>query len=97
MRAKLQKIELQWRADENVPEKFVSDSHRIRQILLNFLSNALKFTLRGSIELSCEVVRKGVLRFSVRDSGIGMSAAKKASIFMPFNKDDSKNRRQFNQ
>ena len=65
-----------------------TDPLRLRQILHNFVSNAVKFTLAGEIEVSLQVLRTEahaqLLRFAVRDTGIGISAANQARLFQPF-------------
>jgi PAS domain S-box-containing protein len=64
------------------------DPLRLRQIINNLVSNAIKFTTRGDIRLSAELVeRRGdieMLRFKVADGGIGMSAEEQARLFQPF-------------
>ena len=65
------------------------DDQRLRQILLNLLSNAAKFTDQGAIGLLVERKGDGWVRFAVRDSGIGMSAEQVARIFEPFSQADS--------
>jgi CheY-like chemotaxis protein len=74
---------------EHVPAWVVGDPTRLRQILTNLLSNALKFTDRGEIRLS---VRYGVdqrLRFEVTDTGAGMSPAVLARLFRDFSQGDA--------
>ena len=82
-----------------VPERVVSDPSRLRQIVINLVGNAIKFTARGEI-----VVRVGVaasrderieLDFAIRDSGIGIPAAKQAAIFEAFAQADSSITRRF--
>ncbi len=74
--------------DENLPGVVVGDSERIRQILLNLTGNANKFTTNGIVALGVKVVgqRDGAvsIRFSVRDSGKGISAELRARLFKPF-------------
>lgn len=96
VKAKISNINLKLGLDENVPATFVSDPNRIRQILLNFLSNALKFTLYGEIILKCEY-EDDKLFFSVQDTGIGMNQQQVNQIFIPFNKGRKKTRRRYNQ
>jgi signal transduction histidine kinase len=65
------------------------DEQRLRQVLLNLLSNAAKFTEKGDIDLSVERDGAGWVRFVVRDSGIGMSGEQVERLFQPFVQADS--------
>jgi CheY-like chemotaxis protein len=70
-----------------VPATINSDPTRVRQILLNLVSNAVKFTDRGSVRLTISLDRaapKPSLSFDVIDTGIGIDAASRAEIFQPF-------------
>ena len=70
------------------------DPHRIRQVLLNLLGNAIKFTERGEVELSCQ--REGEqVHFRVRDTGIGIAPERLASIFEAFTQADASMSRRF--
>lgn len=72
-------IELQYEIDDTIPEYLVGDGLRIRQILINLLNNAVKFTESGFIRLSIKNIRSEVgrcqIRFAVRDSGQGIKPA----------------------
>lgn len=78
--------------DDAVPDVLVGDPSRIRQILLNFLSNAVKFTETGGVTIAVSVnagrARTVNLRFMVRDTGIGIDPAFKAKLFNPFTQAD---------
>src|SRR5215467_12478553 len=71
---------------------FSGDSHHIRQVMLNLLANAVKFTERGYVELRVRVTGKKDdvyrLRFEIEDTGIGISPDKQASIFEAFTQAD---------
>lgn len=67
-----------------VTELVEGDAERIRQILINLVSNAIKFTPTGHVSLSVRREDAGFLLFEVRDSGIGVDRAKLQSIFEPF-------------
>jgi PAS domain S-box-containing protein len=77
----------------DVPEYLLGDAGRISQILRNLVSNALKFTERGSVRLIV-VGEHDAIRFSVRDTGLGIPAEQHEMIFEPFRQaDDSATRR----
>ncbi len=67
-----------------VPQGIVSDGGKIRQILVNLLGNAVKFTAEGRVGLRISEAPKGMLRFDVVDTGIGMSPQEVEQIFDPF-------------
>jgi signal transduction histidine kinase/CheY-like chemotaxis protein len=76
-----------------IPELLLGDPLRLGQILTNFVNNAVKFTERGEIRLNIELVErtgeKVQLKFSVRDTGIGMTPEQSAKLFQPFTQADS--------
>ena len=75
-----------------------SDATKVRQCVMNFLSNACKFTKNGEVEVSVErraVAGADSLVFSVRDTGIGMSSEQQARLFQPFIQADPSIRQQF--
>jgi PAS domain S-box-containing protein len=75
-----------------IPEHLVGDPLRLGQILTNFVNNAVKFTERGEIRINFELVErtgdKVQLKFSVRDTGIGMTPEQSAKLFQPFTQAD---------
>ncbi len=80
--------------DPALPALVVGDSLRVRQILSNYLNNALKFTTQGAIGLHAQVLGDDVLRFEVTDSGPGITPEVGARLFTPFTQgDDSTTRR----
>ncbi len=74
---------------ENTPETILGDLNRIRQLLLNFLSNALKFTDKGHIKLNLRPAGKDRLYFSVEDTGIGINDEDTQKLFKDFSQVDS--------
>ena len=83
----------------DVPMNLSGDPHRLHQILVNLVSNAVKFTPKGEVELSIALVEntaeKAKLRFTVRDSGIGMTKEQIAKLFQPFSQADSSMSRKY--
>ena len=78
----------------DVGDAVVGDPHRLRQILLNLLGNAIKFTEQGEVALSCE--RQGDrVHFQVRDTGIGIAPDRQGSIFDAFTQADASMSRRF--
>ncbi|SPB18453.1 multi-sensor hybrid histidine kinase [Caballeronia novacaledonica] len=80
---------------ENVPQYFVTDSQRLLQILRNLLSNAFKFTERGSVTVAAERAGDNALRFDVRDTGIGIAREKQDMIFQAFQQADGTTSRKY--
>jgi signal transduction histidine kinase len=81
-----QKAELRFVCDlaPDLPEAIRADERRLRQVLLNLLDNAVKFTDRGQVLLRVRYTPPGRLRFDVEDTGIGMSEEQVARLFKPF-------------
>jgi two-component system, sensor histidine kinase and response regulator len=75
-----------------IPEHLLGDPLRVGQILTNFVNNAVKFTEQGEIRLSIDLLErtgeKVQLKFSVRDTGIGMTKEQSAKLFQPFTQAD---------
>jgi len=99
---KLQKkpeVELVTYIDSKIPPVLMGDSVRLRQVLLNLTDNAAKFTERGEIKISIDVVQKmsygAILRFSVKDSGIGLSEEAVKNLFQPFQQADLSTTRKY--
>jgi PAS domain S-box-containing protein len=78
-----------------VPRRVRGDPLRLRQILSNFLANAIKFTRQGRVQLSAAVTQPGRLRFEVEDTGIGISPAVLTKLFQPFAQADHSTTRRF--
>jgi CheY-like chemotaxis protein len=85
--------------DPAVPLDFIGDAARLRQVILNLLSNAVKFTAEGSVSLS--VTREAsqdqitILRFAIKDTGIGLTPSQQAGLFQAFQQADSSTARRF--
>jgi signal transduction histidine kinase/CheY-like chemotaxis protein len=92
-------LELLIKTDPSVPTALVGDPLRLGQILINLSNNAVKFTDAGEIIVSTELVNKDdtqvTLKFSVQDSGIGMTEAQAAKLFQPFAQADSSTTRKY--
>jgi PAS domain S-box-containing protein len=86
-------LEMLLNVDPSLPRFIHADSVRLKQVLVNLLGNASKFTEEGEIELKIENLKevdgKNLLRFSVRDTGIGISLEKQEKIFEAFSQEDS--------
>ncbi|MBM3752765.1 MAG: response regulator [Acidobacteria bacterium] len=78
-----------------VPEWLRADDTRIRQVLLNLAGNAIKFTANGTVRIHLSCTDSSRLRFEVRDTGIGIPAAKQAEIFEAFQQVDGSITRRF--
>jgi signal transduction histidine kinase/CheY-like chemotaxis protein/ligand-binding sensor domain-containing protein len=92
-------LDLVYQIDYKIPAQIVSDSHRLRQILLNLMGNAMKFTERGEIFLGIDLVKiendEIELAFQVRDTGIGIPQDKISRLFKAFSQVDSSTTRKY--
>jgi PAS domain S-box-containing protein len=92
VRAAERKLEVIFAVDPSVPEVLVGDRMRLGQVLMNLAANAVKFTERGEIVISLDLVRRegdeATVRFAVRDSGMGMSREQQGRLFEPFSQVD---------
>jgi len=92
-------LELLFKIDPSVPRALVGDPLRLGQILINLSNNAVKFTDTGEIVVATELVKKDkarvTLKFSVHDTGIGMTAEQAAKLFQPFAQADSSTTRKY--
>lgn len=87
-------LELRTSVNSNIPQWVSGDEIRLRQVLINLLGNALKFTDSGLVELTAEPSKKQRIVFRVRDTGIGVSNEDVVSIFSEFSQvDDSLTRK----
>ena len=80
-----------------IPETVRTDPTRLREVLINLVDNAIKFTESGSVSISVSFINSNSpqLRFDVQDTGIGMNAAQVERLFEPFTQGDSSTTREF--
>ena len=92
-------LKLQVEVGEGLPKAVMGDSVRLHQVILNLLTNAVKFTEKGEIRVNVEVVELDMLsvvvRFSVTDQGIGMTPIQVQGLFQPFAQATAATTRQF--
>jgi CheY-like chemotaxis protein/HPt (histidine-containing phosphotransfer) domain-containing protein len=98
-RAREKGLELAWAAEDGVPDIYLGDPVRLRQVVLNLLGNAIKFTERGSVTVEIsELERNGgyvAVRVEVRDTGLGMTEEQCQRLFQPFSQADTSTTRRF--
>ena len=99
LRAHQKGLELAYDVDPQVPLQLVGDPGRLRQILVNLVGNAIKFTHRGEVLVTIEVqsqdAREVELHFKVRDTGIGIPPEKQGLLFKAFSQADSSTTRKY--
>lgn len=92
-------IHLQFRTRGDIPYKILSDGNRIRQILMNIVGNAIKFTEKGSVEVILSAEKKSaqncLLLIEVNDTGVGIPPEKLHKLFKPFMQADNSVTRKF--
>ncbi|ORX91201.1 hypothetical protein K493DRAFT_264816 [Basidiobolus meristosporus CBS 931.73] len=87
-------LEVAFYVDPRIPSTLIGDGNRLRQILLNLLGNAIKFTPKGYIVVRCHVAQEPsqdgelVVKIEVEDTGIGMTIEEQAYLFQPFSQVD---------
>lgn len=89
-----------YQLDPQLPEWLLGDEHRLRQVMINLIGNALKFTEQGGVFIRAQLLEQydqdqSLIRFSVKDTGIGISPAAQARLFEAFTQADSSTTRQF--
>jgi len=98
-KANEQGIDLLYEIDHNLPERLIGDSFRLRQILINLINNALKFTHHGEVHISIKQQgikdEKIIVLFEIRDTGIGIPEEKMNRLFKAFSQIDSSNTRKY--
>ena len=98
-RAKVKGIDLRFEMADELPDHFVGDPLRLRQVLLNLLGNGVKFTNHGEVVLRVEEIEstpaKLVLRFTIRDTGLGINEEVRKLLFLPFTQADTSTTRRF--
>jgi signal transduction histidine kinase/CheY-like chemotaxis protein len=92
-------LEILLNLSNDLPRFIWTDAVRLKQIMVNLLSNSLKFTRQGEIELKVEILKQEAenytFRFSVRDTGLGIEAKNQKKIFEAFSQEDTSTNRRF--
>lgn len=92
-------LELQLHSNNTLPQEMVGDPGRLRQVLINLLTNAIKFTDQGRIDVFVKLTRdyggQDALQLQVRDTGVGIAADKQQLVFGAFTQADSSTSRRF--
>jgi PAS domain S-box-containing protein len=96
VRAQEKALPLMLRYDGAIPQTIESDRTRLRQMIINLVSNAIKFTERGSVQIVARFIAdESVLQIEVADTGIGISRAMQEQMFQPFTQADTSATREY--
>ncbi|MBF0283817.1 MAG: response regulator [Magnetococcales bacterium] len=97
--ARRKSLALLWQVSDETPPLLLGDELRLRQILFNLVGNAVKFTQQGRVEVKLQRCRRGedrgLMLFSVSDTGIGISSEQRELIFRPFTQADNSTTREY--
>jgi signal transduction histidine kinase/CheY-like chemotaxis protein len=98
-RARDKGLQFDLKIGDNLPGAIIGDATRLRQILVNLCSNAIKFTEKGRVELNVQCIErsasKAVMQFAVTDTGIGIDSAALEKLFRPFTQADTSMSRRY--
>ena len=98
-RANQKGLEMVFNVEQNVPDALVGDPGRLRQILINLVGNAVKFTDKGDISIIISLIEESMegvlLHFDVKDNGIGITLEQQGRIFRAFEQGDASTTKQF--
>jgi PAS domain S-box-containing protein len=99
LRASSKGLELTYEVEPDVPESLVGDVYRLRQVIVNLVGNAVKFTAAGEVDVYVRTLERQsndiTLEVTVSDTGIGIDAAKVGKLFKPFEQADASTTRKF--
>ncbi len=95
LRAGSKGVEVACLVDPEVESHWIGDPGRLRQVLVNLIGNAVKFTEEGEVLVEVKPTEDGSLRFAVKDTGIGISKEEQAKLFQPFSQADNSTTRRF--
>ncbi|MEA1990517.1 MAG: ATP-binding protein [Pseudomonadota bacterium] len=93
--AKLKHIELSYSLDSELGKYYLGDEGRLRQVLLNLVGNAIKFTSQGGVSVKALLKTAELVRFEVIDTGIGIAAENISKLFFEFSQADASTTRKF--
>src|SRR5262249_32884329 len=99
LRAASKGLELAYDIDPQVPDALIADIYRLRQVIVNLVGNAIKFTAKGEVVISIKQLEtrgnERLLEVAVRDTGIGIPPAAAAKLFKPFEQADAATTRKY--
>lgn len=87
---------LNWdfRASDSIPSQFYTDKYKVKQVLINFIRNAFKFTDSGTISFSATMIKRNLV-FTIADTGVGIAEDALSNIFNPFHQLDSTTKKKY--
>ena len=88
LKAKTKKLQWYCQIDELIPKEFNTDPRRLKQILMNLISNSFKFTFKGYVKLKASFMKiedKEAIKFSIIDTGLGIKKKDQKNLFTLFN------------
>lgn len=95
VKAREKNVKLLFKSTTSIPESIETDRIKLKQILFNLIGNAIKFTGEGQVAVEMGISPQGMLFFTIKDTGIGMSKDTQKKIFRPFSQADSSLNRKY--
>ncbi|MGN7611272.1 ATP-binding protein [Magnetococcales bacterium HHB-1] len=88
-------IQLKYQIRQDLPDWIIGDSTRLRQVLMNLIGNAIKFTKKGQVIITVKQTENAQILFKIQDTGVGIEPQKQKDIFQPFTQADTSITRQY--
>lgn len=84
LKAEQKNIKFSFKLDEKIPKVIIADKSKVKQVIINLIGNALKFTIKGFVKVTVEIGKNNMMFVKIKDSGKGISKEDQKTVFKPF-------------